>query len=192
MIDLRNHGQSDVVNGRMSAGNTEYNDPLGAFDYLQAQGYEAENIGLLGISLGAATSAIAFGEEPDMPALWLDSPFGDIIDVLDHAISNAGLPPALVRPGAIQVAGLFGIDFSTRTPVNTIQNHNERPIYIVHGNADAQVPFESGQSVHANAGPNATFLAFDGLDHVQAVYAEPEVYETELVAFFTANLGNSE
>jgi len=191
MIDLRNHGDSDITTGRMSAGNEEYKDVLGAFDYLQSQGYEADNIGVMGLSMGAATSAIAFGEEPAIPAVWLDSPFDNIGSVVVAEVNKAGLPGNLVSPAFFQVASLNGINFSENNPATAIQNHNGRPIYIVHGDADNQVPVEAGQTVYENAGDNATFLAFEGLEHVQGVYAA-ENYEAELIAFFTAHLIDAE
>lgn len=189
MIDLRNHGGSEVVTGRMTAGVTEYNDVLGAFDYLQAQGFDTSNIGLLGLSNGATTSAIAFGEEATMPALWLDSPFANIVDVVESQVSAAGLPAPILRPGVMQVASILGVDLTSRTAENAIQNHNERPIFITHGDADDLVPFESGQTVFENAGSNATFRQVEGARHVEAVYID-EAYANELLAFFTANLGN--
>lgn len=190
MIDLRNHGASDVVTGRMTAGVTEYNDVLGAFDYLQAQGFDANNIGLLGLSNGATTSAIAFSEEEAIPALWLDSPFGNIVDVVESSVSAAGLPAPILRPGVMQVASILGVDLTSRTAEDAIQNHNERPIVITHGDADDLVPFKSGQTVFENAGSNATFLPVEGARHVEAVYIIGETYASDLLAFFTENLGN--
>ena len=54
MIDLRGHGESS--DGRFSFGIKERYDVLGAVDWLEERGFEPGNIGVLGVSLGAAAS----------------------------------------------------------------------------------------------------------------------------------------
>lgn len=187
MIDMRNHGDSEITNGRTTVGNREYRDILGAFDWLQAQGYESEHIGLLGLSLGAGTSVIAFGEDPEIAALWADSPFGNLRDVVTYELERNGIPTIFVD-ASFQVAVWNGLDIVNRSPEIAIQNHNERPIMVVHGNADTRLPVEFGYEIYENAGSNAEIIIFEGLDHVEAVYEAQEQYETELIAFFTEAL----
>ena len=68
MIDLRNIGESDFVDGRSTAGNVEYQDVLGAWDWLIAdKGYRPEQVGIFGESLGGATALFAFAAEPGRP-----------------------------------------------------------------------------------------------------------------------------
>src|SRR5688572_17424674 len=65
MIDLRNTGDSDSDNGYSSIGNKEYEDVLGAWDWLvQEKGFAPGRIGILGNSLGAAAVLFAFQHEP--------------------------------------------------------------------------------------------------------------------------------
>jgi len=191
MLELRNHGDSEITNGRTTAGNHEYVDVLGAFDWLQEQGYEADHIALMGISFGGGTSAIAFGEEPEIPVLWLDSPFGNINEVVEYELERNGYPTFLIAP-AFQIAQLNGIDFYERSPDRALQNHQNRPIMIVHGDADVRVPFRFGEQLYQNAGDNAEFLPFEGLDHVEAMYIEPEIYEAALIRFLNENLVNDD
>ena len=193
MIDMRNHGDSEITNGRTTVGNLEYRDILGAFDWLQAQGYDAENIGLLGFSLGAGTSVIAFGEEPEIAALWADSPFGNLRDVVSHELERNGIPTIFVD-ASFQVAVWNGLDIVNRSPEIAIQNHNERPIMVVHGDADTRLPVEFGYEIYENAGANAAIIIFEGLEHIEAMYEAQEQYEAELIAFFTEALitANSE
>lgn len=187
MIELRNHGASEIEDGRNSVGNREHKDVLGAFDYLQEQGFDAGDIGLVGISFGAGTSAIAFGQEPDIPALWLDSPFGNIKEVVVNELQLNGIP-TFFSTGALQIGQLNGVPLSLLSPEEEIANHNERPITIIHGTEDERVPFRFGEQVYANAGSNAEFIRVEGMEHVEAMYAETELYETALLAFFTETL----
>jgi hypothetical protein len=76
MIDLRNSGDStDVSSGGLeyTFGLTEYRDVLGAFEYLQDEGWEASQIGVWGGSMGGSAVGIAITHEPDLGCAWLDS-----------------------------------------------------------------------------------------------------------------------
>ena len=74
LIDLRNHGDSTIKNGRYAGGTREYRDVLGAWDWLvDVKGIAPEDVGLMGFSLGAATVLIATGEESGVAAVWEDS-----------------------------------------------------------------------------------------------------------------------
>ena len=65
-IDLRGHGQSS--DARLSFGIHEHRDILGAVDWLRAQGYPAGSIGVLGVSLGGASTILAAAREPAIGA----------------------------------------------------------------------------------------------------------------------------
>jgi pimeloyl-ACP methyl ester carboxylesterase len=67
-IDLRGHGTSSA--GRLTYGQNERHDVLGAVDWLKAQGHD--RIGLLGASMGAASALLAATEEPAVAALVAD------------------------------------------------------------------------------------------------------------------------
>lgn len=187
MIDMRNHGESEITNGRTTVGNREYLDILGAFDWLQTQDYQADNIGLLGISLGGGTSVIAFGQEPLMPALWVDSPFGNLRDVVTYELERTNIPTIFVD-ATFQIARWNGLNITDLSPDVAIQNHNERPITVAHGSADTRLPIEFGYEIYENAGSNAEIIVFEGLEHVEAIYHAQERYESALVAFFTEAL----
>jgi len=189
-IDLRNHGDSQVVSKRFAAGVTEYKDVLGAFDYLRGQGYESKNIGLLGISLGASTSINAFGEEQEIAALWEDSAFADIPTVLDDQLEMNGMPLFFAK-GVLIVARLVGtnMDMDAISPIKSIQKLNGRPAMIVHGTEDEWVNVNSGYRLHDAAGASADLWIIEGTRHVEAMFVYPDEYQKRLVAFFEKSLG---
>ncbi len=83
LIDLRNHGDSDLTTGptrgRYYGGTVEYLDVLGAWDWLVGdRGVEPSRIGLLGTSLGAGSVMLAAAHEPRVAAVWEDSSYADI------------------------------------------------------------------------------------------------------------------
>ena len=70
---MRNYGQSSFVSNYENLGLSEYNDVLGAFDFLQKIGFKKNQIGLHGISLGASTAIFAAEKEPSIKAIWSES-----------------------------------------------------------------------------------------------------------------------
>lgn len=191
LIDMRNHGESDIEDGRTSVGNREYKDVLGAYDWLLTQGFTSGNIGLFGTSLGGATVLNAFGQEQGIAAVWEDSTFADIHDILNDELERSNYPTFMVDAG-ILVTNLMGIDLLEFSPLESIGNHNNRPVFIVHGTGDTRIKVEYASQLFANAGENAKIWIIEGPDHLQGMYLFPEEYEQKLLDFFDAALRDDE
>ncbi|MBE0344154.1 hypothetical protein E4V51_30230, partial [Paenibacillus sp. 28ISP30-2] len=73
-------------------------DLLGAVSYLKSRDHTGDNIGVIGFSMGAATSLLAASESDDIKAVIADSPF-----------RNAGL---FLREGLPFFSGLPAFQFS--------------------------------------------------------------------------------
>ena len=188
-IDLRNHGDSQVVSKRFTAGITEYKDVLGAFDWLRKKGYATEHIGLLGISMGGSTGINAFGEEPAIAALWSDSAFADIPTVLNDQLTLNKMPLFFAR--AVLTVGRFegtNLD-NVISPIHSIENTNGRPVMIVHGKADEWVNVNSAYRLHDAAGASAQLWIIDGTRHVEGMFVYPDEYQRRLTVFFEEALG---
>ena len=193
MMDMRDEGDSDIEDGRSAWGSEEYLDVLGASDWLQsAQGLQSSQIGLLGESLGAATSIVAMGEEPAIAATWADSGFAGVEVVFDERIAGEGFP-AWLRPGVIAWAKIIANDdLTARSPIDEVAKVGARPLAIVHGLADRDLKVHHAKDL---AAAHATFVSgfkpwlVPGAPHLQAAFAAPSEYERRLVEFFRANLG---
>ena len=83
-IDLRNYGQSDTVSKYEDLGLQSYKDVLGAYDFLQKIGFESNQIGLHGISLGASTVIFSAHHEPNIRAVWADSALAEFNPTLPN------------------------------------------------------------------------------------------------------------
>ncbi len=188
LIDLRNHGESDVVSGHASYGSREYQDVLGAWDWLMTEKrLAAQRIGLLGVSMGGASTLIAFAQEPRAVGAWLDSPFADVTELLSDELERSNLP-GLLAPGGILMGRLVGNDdLTARSPQEGIRSGNGRPLYLVQGAADQRVKIHQhrelaalAQQVHANT----TTWVVDGAAHVESAVTAPAEYERRLTTFF--------
>jgi dipeptidyl aminopeptidase/acylaminoacyl peptidase len=194
LIDLRNEGDSTVTNGRFAGGVLEYKDVLGAWDWVRkVKGVPSGRIGLLGMSMGAASALIAMGQEPAVAAVWEDSSFSDINVAISDEVARNGFPTFLA-PAAIMVGRLEGVDITAMGPLDAVARLNGRPIAIVHGTADTRMPVKHAyaliQAVKDHGGDPYTWLV-DGVDHTRAVYAQPVEYESRLAEFFGPAIGVS-
>jgi dipeptidyl aminopeptidase/acylaminoacyl peptidase len=193
MIDLRNHGQSDVVNGHAAFGNTEWQDVLGAWDWLVSQKkFAPQHIGLYGVSMGGATTLIAFAQEPRVAAAFTDSAFVDLSELIDDELQRMRLPTFLSYGGYFMARIVGGEDLRAHSPREGIVKDAGRPLYLVHGTADQRVDFHQNRELAALAqqsGANAIFWVVDGAGHVESVFHSPTEYEQRVSSFFGAALG---
>ena len=193
LIDLRNHGDSDADNGRWAGGSKEYRDVLGAWDWLVQAGHDPARIGLMGMSLGAATVTIATGEEPRVAATWADSSPADIgLASTEYAVFKGY--PDWVAGAAIRIGRLIGdSELLKRSPDAELTNLAGRPFAVVQGLADKTVLPHHAVDLAAAAFAGGTSVEpwiIPGAQHVEGVLLRPSDYEARLVAFFSASLGS--
>ena len=193
LIDLRDHGDSSDEDGRYAGGTEEYRDALGAWDWLQsAQSIPADRIGLLGISLGAATVLIASGEEPRVVATWEDSSYGDIRVAIRAELARNGYPQFLEMGGVAMARLLSGDDLTARSPLDAVRAMTGRALFITHGTADGRLGVDFAHALIEAA--EAAEVDLDswivpGAGHAEAMGLDPAGYEARLVAFFETALG---
>jgi uncharacterized protein len=192
MIDLRDHGDSTKEDGRFAGGTEEYRDVLGAWDWLRGQGVPERRIGLLGFSLGAATTMIAMGQEPRIAAIWADSSFGDIGSALRDELTRNGYPTILEAGGAFAGRLISGDDIEAHSPLETTTLLNGRPIFLTHGLLDKRISvryaYELVASVAAHGEVAGLWIVPDA-GHTEAIRLHPAEYEHRLGDFFLGALG---
>lgn len=192
LLDLRNMGESMVVDGRFAAGIKEYADVLGGWDYLvNERGFAPEQIGLFGQSLGAATVLIAMGEEPRVAAVWEDSSFADMNETIQAELPRFNIPIEFSASAVLMGQVVGGVDITSRSPLMAMNNLNGRPLFITHGDADerlsVQFAYDLAEAARANGTPVEPWI-LPGLGHTQAIFEVIDEYEARLVEFFRATL----
>ena len=191
LFDLRGRGTSE--GDTASGGFFERQDVLGAFDYLVAErGASPDRIGLVGFSLGAATSIMSAALEPGIAAVVADSPFADAADMVsEEAARKSPVPrwlvPIFVPTSILMADGIYGIDIGELVPERDVAKL-DYPILVIHGEADERVPIEHGERVAA-VGRDGTFLwRVPRVDHVDAFKTHPEEYTERVAAYLDASL----
>jgi hypothetical protein len=193
LIDLRDHGDSTVEDGRFAGGTDEYRDVLGGWDWLVSRGIPTDRIGLVGFSLGAATVMIAFGEEPRVAAVWEDSSFGDIGEATRAELIRNGYPEFL-EWGGLAFARLFGDDLRSKSPLEAAGRAGFRPVFITHGSLDdrltMQWAYDLAAAVWSGGGRTEPWIV-PGMGHTKALVRMPVEYERRLAEFFASALGTA-
>jgi uncharacterized protein len=194
MVDLRNQGDSTVIDGRFAGGTREYLDVLGAWDWVRARGIAASRIGLFGASNGASTVVIAAGAEPLVAATWEDSGYADPWTAVSEEVRRHGFPEALT-PGARLWGRVAGIDLDRHRPLDAVASIGDRPLMIVHGLADTRVhphhalDFSRAlQAARGHADPEGGPWLVPDAEHLRAAFTAPAEYERRLVDFFGTSL----
>lgn len=191
MFDLRGHGSSD--GDRVSGGDHERQDVLGALDFLEGRGVALRDVGVLGFSMGAGTAVLAMAEKPEVRALVLDSPYASASDRIAHEIGVRSVFPAWIAPvfvpGTKLVARLFfDIDIGALVPERVVADL-DYPVLVIHGEADTRVPVEHGIRVHMASHPDSELWLLEGVDHVDAFLTDPEEYIERVASYFEERLG---
>ena len=195
LIDLRNHGDSTVTDGRNTAGVRESLDVLGAWDWLRStQALPASRIGLYGVSFGAGGVMDAMGLEPSVAAAWVDSGFADVDVGIQDELDRNGYP-RILAPGGILVGRiLHGVDITSLSPLEAARDLDGRPLAIVHGDADSRVAVKHAamlaEAVRAGGGTVEPWILPDVI-HVRAAFVASAEYERRLAQFFDAAIGKA-
>lgn len=187
LFDFRDSGasQGDMV----SVGDFEQRDLQGAIDYAQKSGYE--NIGIIGYSMGAATTAVVAAETPGIKGIVLDSPFADLQAYLETNMAVwTHLPNFPFTPLILwEIPLIAGINPAHVSPVHSIITLKQEPILFIAGDADRTIPMTNAQELwHQVQNSNDELWIVHGAKHVGAYTVEPEKYLNKVTAFFEESL----
>jgi pimeloyl-ACP methyl ester carboxylesterase len=206
VIDLRNHGQSEVSRYSYATfGDQEHHDVLGAIDYLvstypRLKG-QRHKIGLYGVSMGGATSTIAFAKDQGqyLNVLWLDSAALNVYRTLMANFERFGFSSTFLMNAMCSIQRTkwpFGCPPFQYDPLG--MNIGSRHVYITSKLDDKVVPIFNaydGISKWTAQGVNVTsFFAIDKnapvgcTHHVDMVMFDPSGYESRMIHFFNDHL----
>ena len=185
-IDLRGHGQSSP--GRLSFGINEHRDILGAVDWLRAQGYPPGSIGVLGVSLGGASTIMAAAREPAIGAAVSDCAYAEFAPIMRANFRRVThLPPFLISSAELWNRLIAGTDILGVRPVADVGRIAPRPLLIIHGSADQLIPLEHAYALHA-AYPESELWVLPGVRHAAAFVSGPDAYVEHVATFFARSL----
>lgn len=194
--DLSDSGGKTVEDGRISMGFDESYDVLGAYDYLLTQGFKPEQIGLVGESLGGATSLYVGQLQPEIKVIWADSPYSDAPMVLREQASVIGFPSFIVNGGLIWARLLSQDDIAAVSPITAGADFaaNNQSVYLATCEIDQNVNPHHAKDLYATysaQGVDVTFWEIPCTDHATGMLYVPDEYRQRLGNFLQKLVPNS-
>ncbi len=194
MFDWRHQGKSTGT--ITSGGYFEQSDLQGAVNYLYANKPVPQCIGVLGASMGAATTLLTAPDEPHIQAIVADSSYADIADLLTSEIARTSPLPhwsiPLFIPGLYGAAKIqYGINLSSLKPKDSV-THIPYPILFIHGLADARIPISQSELLVKLAAKGSELWEVPQAEHANAFAHEPDEYTKRVSEYFTDQLENKD
>jgi len=186
LFDFRGCGRSGGI--RTTAGYLETGDVSAAVQYLRGQLGE-EPLGVLGISMGAA-SAIMAAPNAAVAAIVADSPFAHLEGVMERKVRDFTPHPWLVPLAWTSIAigeALSGGDYRAVRPVDSVRSLGSTPMLVIYGERDEFVSSDQiDELIQAMPGPKELWILDCG--HAMARIERGEEYRARVLRFFETHL----
>lgn len=190
VFDLRACGQSGGT--RFTIANHEYQDVLGAYDFMRTVGggtpFDPHKMAIIGNSMGAASTLLAAPYLADVGALVIDSAFADLRPVLEKKLPEQMPLPAFYTTPVFWVGPLFGLNGDLH-PIDSVRRVPNRAFLFFHGTADTFIPADHSRLLRAaSANLRSDLVLVAGAEHVQTYKTDPVAYMARVYRFFDQEL----
>lgn len=187
LFDLRGHGQSD--SSRLTLGRRERRDIRAVMNWAESVGFSDNRVGWLGYSMGASTILLEAAQNPGIQVAVMDSPYGDLPEVLRTQLSKHSHLPSWFNPGILSAARwVFGVRTDDLVPIRAARSWGNRPMLLIHGESDSIVPVSQAFQLASAAGATCLTKTLPGIEHVGAYEADPQGYVGLIESFFQDHL----
>jgi fermentation-respiration switch protein FrsA (DUF1100 family) len=183
VFDYRGYGTSAGKPQRRGI----FEDCLAALDYVeQRPGIARDRLLVLGQSLGGANAIVALGStpRPSVRAVAIDSAFASYQGIVRDKIGEMPLLSLLRTPLSRLLIG------DSLSPEAFVASIAPTPLLIIHGTADAVIPYRHGQRLFELARQPKQFWSLEGGGHTSVL--DDEGYRRRLVTFFLDALAQKE
>ncbi|MDF2683510.1 MAG: alpha/beta hydrolase [Brevibacillus sp.] len=190
MFDFRNAGDSSP--SLTTIGLREQQDLLGAIDYVAAT-RPGQAMGLIGFSMGAATSLLVGGKDERISVIVADSPFYSLREYLQENLPQwTGLPrfpfnwliltlcPILLGANPREVKPYLAVKLA------------KKPIFFIHGTGDSTIPSDNSERLRALVtDKKASIWLVPHAGHVRSFSLVPEEYAERVIDFLEKGMGHA-
>ena len=193
--DARGHGNSSAA--YHTYGYFEKEDGVAAYHWLLTEtGLSPEQVGLTGVSYGAATALQMAPFVGDAAFILADSSYQDLRTIV--GVQSVAMFDEWIHffvPGAFAIAELrAGMDVDAVSPRNAVADV-QIPILLVHSREDEFTSFVNSEGIYANANPDTTVLQLNdwGSPHGADIFTRPGEYAAfvdEFLAEFAPQWGS--
>ena len=183
MPSLNGHADSEVKNVTMG-----WNDRLDVIDWINFLVETNPNVKILihGVSMGAATTMMATGEElpKNVKAAVADCGFTSVWDIFSNKITNSfNMHEFPMLYSASTVNKLYsGFNFKEASSIEQLKK-SKTPTIFLHGENDKFVPYEMLDKVYEAAACEKEKVTIPNAPHARNACANPELYWTSILNF---------
>ena len=189
VVTYNERGQSGGVRSRSEA--LESKDLRSVIDVVSRHAYVNPNeIGEFGFSMGGATTILEAASDPRVKAVVDDAGWSQVKDWARSSPSDAILKPtSLFSPLSLKLFELrTGVDLNSISPKNFIARISPRPVFILQGTADTDVPPSASLVNYAHAKAPRTLWMVPGEGHEATISPGGGGTSQRVSAFFTRAL----
>jgi fermentation-respiration switch protein FrsA (DUF1100 family) len=185
LIDLPAHGESS--GDRITFGAQEAVAVRAALAYLR-KAYPQERIGVIGVSLGAASLVLSH-PSPAPDAVVLESMYPTIADATrDRIAIRLGPGGTLLAPLLLwQLPIRIGVSQSALRPISDIRQLRS-PLLLASGTADRHTTLDETRRIFAAANEPKALWEVSGAAHVDLYRFAPDRYRRRTLPFLVRNL----
>lgn len=181
LFDFRGHGESDRA--LVTLGDHERRDLEAAIDFCAARP-EISTIGGLGFSMGGATLAQVAAYDERLSAVVIVAAYPTLAQEIRYRARSLGPLSQLPALRAIRKAG---VDVRDVRPIDDLCAISPRPLLLIYGQTDADVPPGAAQRMIDAACQPAELWIVAEAGHQSLAEVVPEQYDTRLIGFFRSS-----
>lgn len=191
-IDLAGHGETGLQGTfGPSFGLNERRDVATAVEALRARFPEAPLLGIVGESMGAASSILAAAlENPRMDFVIADCSFSSIREAIFAQMKQSHIPWFVGIPSFKLVSGfargLRKVDLRAAAPMEAAKKAKV-PMLFIHGREDTYVPPAMSEKMHearlSSGAGLSECLIIPGARHAKSVIVDPQAWVTAAFGF---------
>jgi alpha-beta hydrolase superfamily lysophospholipase len=184
VFDFRGHGASD--GDYTSLVFFERRDLLAALDFLRSRGIT--RIGLIGFSMGGAIALATAPQSPMVVGVISDCAFAKLRTIVQNAFTARGFPKwltLLLGWLTIATAGLrLRANLSSADPIHWVAKIAPRPVLIMHGGNDQEVPATEARRLYDAAKEPKEIWIVPGASHRRIEEVAGNEYRRRVTDFF--------
>lgn len=141
------------------------------------------SIGLHGESMGAALTAIALSQKPDVEFAVLDCGYARLMDVVQHRMKRLfGIPKVLCYPASLMCRLFFGFAPWQAKPAKALED-NVIPVCLIHGQDDDFVTCDHSEALYRSNKGYVELHIFPGAEHTRSIDTDEAAYQAILEQF---------
>ena len=154
---------------------------------------DADKIGALGISMGAATALMAAEDDPTIRAVIADSAYASLTDMVRPGLKAfVGKHATFFAPLIVRYAEtMLGMKSTAVQPEVSASRLGDRPVFVIHGADDPLTDPKSADRIFAALSGPKELWVIPNCGHGQGPVVSPIEYRTRIAGFLRRSLGMS-